>query len=367
MGATDTQVLKANDGKLSRHQLEAVVQIWKKGGLVAFPTETVYGLGANALDPKAVARIFAAKGRPSDNPLIVHVGDVSCMGYLVREFPGPARELAQRFWPGPLTIVLPTSAEVPAITRGGLDTVGIRIPDHPTALQLLKSCGLPIAAPSANTSGRPSPVTAQDVLEDLKGKIECVVDAGPTGIGLESTVVAVEADGIRVLRPGGVTVEELREVAPVQVDPGALAREPVTGPVRSPGMKYRHYAPQAPAVLVEGRSPENVARRVIELAVSFASQGACTGVMASEETAAQLQGLLQGEFDETLGRRIQIQTTGSRGNLAQIAANVYRCLREFDRLQVDTVVIEGVPLEGMGLAVANRLRKAAGYNVAEAD
>ncbi len=359
MREIETKILVTNEGLLAPAQVDEVVSAWEQGFLVAFPTETVYGLGANALSADAVVRIFAAKGRPSDNPLIVHVGDISQAVELAGYFPPAASALAEQFWPGPLTIVLPAAAHIPAVTRGGLATVGIRIPSHPTALQLLRQSRLAIAAPSANTSGRPSPVSAQDVWDDLAGLIEYIVYSGRTGIGVESTVVSVGDEGVRVLRPGGVTVEQLAEVADVTIDPGALGDAPVVGPAASPGMKYRHYAPKAPAVLVEGSNPGAVEEKVMDLALTLAADGQTIGVLACTETC----NLLRGHNTENL---IMVPT-GPRKDMAAIAANIYHCLRELDRSGVDHIVIEGVPPTGMGLAVANRLRKAAGYQLVRAD
>lgn len=354
-----TQLIAAKGGQLSSEDLQYVCQALAAGKLVAFPTETVYGLGANALDPDAVKRIFAAKGRPADNPLIVHIAAIKQVNELVTEFSKLARTLAEHFWPGPLTLILPASPQVPAVTRGGLPTVGIRMPCHPIALQILSASGLPVAAPSANTSGKPSPVVAQDVYEDLAGRIEVIVDGGPTGIGVESTVVLVKGDVIRVLRPGGITVEQLRQFAEVQVDPGAVAETPVQGPVLSPGMKYRHYAPEAPAVLVEGEAAEAVEKKVIELVQERLARGQRVGVMASVETCQRLREVLAPK-DLPF---VELMETSHRFDLAGIAANIYRCLRRFDHLAVDSIVMEGTTTGGIGLAIANRLRKAAGYNI----
>lgn len=354
-----TQVFTARGGRLDPEDLKKVCRAFEEGKLVAFPTETVYGLGANALDADAVRRVFLAKGRPADNPLIVHIAEIYQVNGLVTEFSDLAQRLAQRFWPGPLTLILPAAPHVPAVTTGGLPTVGIRMPSHPTARQVLSAVRLPIAAPSANTSGKPSPVTAQDVYEDLAGRIEVIVDGGPTGIGVESTVVLVRDGVVRVLRPGGITVEQLRTVAEVEVDPGALAEAPVQGPALSPGMKYRHYAPTAPAVLVEGEAPDRIEEKVVELVKERVASGQRVGVMASIETCQRLREVL--ELPDQAA--VELLETSCRADLEGIAASIYRCLRAFDHLAVDSIVIEGSPLTGIGLAIANRLRKAAGYNI----
>lgn len=235
--------------------MERAGAILKKGGLVAFPTETVYGLGGDALNPEASARIYAAKGRPSDNPLIVHIADMEALKVLASEVPEKARLLADRFWPGPLTMIMPKSDAVPYATTGGLDTVAIRMPSHPTAYELIRSSGVYIAAPSANTSGRPSPTTAQHVYEDLNGRIDMIIDSGKVDIGLESTIVDLTGEIPTILRPGYITKEMLEEaVGPVTIDKAILAdhEDPNLRP-KAPGMKYKHYAPKGDLVIVEGK------------------------------------------------------------------------------------------------------------------
>ncbi|NLN17562.1 MAG: threonylcarbamoyl-AMP synthase [Firmicutes bacterium] len=335
--------------------LEKAAQVLREGGLVAFPTETVYGLGANALDEKAVAKIFHAKGRPPDNPLIVHLASAEDLPQVVASIPPEAIVLASRFWPGPLTLVLPRKDEVPLITTGGLETVAVRVPDHPLALELIRRSGVPVAGPSANLSGRPSPTTAAHVLEDLGDKVDVIIDGGPTGLGVESTVLDLTTSPPVLLRPGGVTWEALEEVlGKVILDPAILAKEPIEeGPVRSPGMKYRHYAPKAKVYLVEGQDEERIAARVDSLAAELAAAGLKVGVLATAEGAARC------------GRGL-VLIGGSRRDPAALAASLFAHLRTFDRLDVDAVVVEGIKPVGLGLAVMNRLRKAAGYNIIEA-
>jgi|LSQX01.3.fsa_nt_gb L-threonylcarbamoyladenylate synthase len=334
--------------------LEEAARVLREGGLVAFPTETVYGLGANALDEEAVAKIFQAKGRPADNPLIVHLASVEELPQVVASVPPEAAVLARRFWPGPLTLVLPRKEEVPLITTGGLETVAVRVPDHPLALELIRRAGVPVAGPSANLSGRPSPTTAAHVLEDLQGKVDVIIDGGPTGLGVESTVLDLTASPPVLLRPGGVTWEALEEVlGKVTLDPAILAKEPVKeGPVRSPGMKYRHYAPKAKVYLVEGQDEDRIADRVASLAEELAAAGMKVGVLATAESAGRC------------GRGL-VLIGGSRRDPAALAASLFARLRTFDRLGVDAVVVEGIKPVGLGLAVMNRLRKAAGYNIIE--
>ncbi|AEG16922.1 Sua5/YciO/YrdC/YwlC family protein [Desulfofundulus kuznetsovii DSM 6115] len=324
--------------------------ILRQGGLVAFPTETVYGLGANALDGLAVARIFEVKGRPQDNPLIVHVADRETACRLVCRVPAGAGKLMDAFWPGPLTLVLPAAPVVPRQVTAGLDSVGIRMPDHQVALALIAAAGVPVAAPSANLSGRPSPTTAGHVLQDLNGRIEVVLDAGPAGVGLESTVLDLTGDVPVILRPGGITREELEKViGEVRADPGVDGRPGGEFRPRSPGMKYRHYAPRVPLVLVEGE-PERVAARLKELAGIYRSRGLRVGVLATAETA--------GEYN---GSRVVV--AGPRQDPAAIASRLFAALRQLDELGVDVILAEGIEPRGLGLAVMNRLRRAAGNRI----
>ena len=264
--------------------MERAGEILKKGGLVAFPTETVYGLGGDALNPEASARIYAAKGRPSDNPLIVHIADMEALKVLASEVPEKARLLADRFWPGPLTMIMPKSDAVPYATTGGLDTVAIRMPSHPTAYELIRSSGVYIAAPSANTSGRPSPTTAQHVYEDLNGRIDMIIDSGKVDIGLESTIVDLTGEMPTILRPGYITKEMLEEaVGPVTIDKAILAdhEDPNLRP-KAPGMKYKHYAPKGDLVIVEGKK-QAVAETINHLTKMDAEAGLKTAVIASDE------------------------------------------------------------------------------------
>ncbi|MGI6150227.1 MAG: threonylcarbamoyl-AMP synthase [Firmicutes bacterium] len=332
---------------LQPEELDQAAAFLQAGACVAFPTETVYGLGANALDAQAVASIFAAKGRPQDNPLIVHCCSEAQVLDLVGEVHPTARELMQKFWPGPLTLVLPRTAKIPPVVSAGLDTVAVRIPSHPVALRLIELSGLPLAAPSANLSGRPSPTTAAHVLADLDGRIRAIVDGGETGWGVESTVVDCTALPFRLLRPGGVTLEELQTVTPVEVDPGVYGQLQPGSPPRSPGMKYRHYSPNAKVVLVLGDRPEE---RILAEGQKHAAQGRRVGVMAPTEHCPRYS-----EF-ATL-------PMGSVSNLQEISANLYRLLREADALELDVLFVESLPETGLGMAIMNRLRRAAGDNI----
>lgn len=332
-------------------------RILREGGLVAFPTETVYGLGADALNPAAVAGIFAAKGRPADNPLIVHVASPEEVKSVADDLPLLAEQLVTTFWPGPLTLVVPRNEKVPLITTAGLDTVAVRMPDHPVALSLIAAAGVPVAAPSANTSGRPSPTEASHVAEDLWGKVDIILDGGPTGLGVESTVIDCTGDVPVLLRPGGVSLEELRQVVgDVKIDPHITRLTAADGLVRSPGMKYTHYAPRARAILVQGQPPTLFAK-MAEMAAQLRAAGEEVGVMIS----SQAKDYWEHQGIDTCAW--QVLCMGSRDNLAEVAASIYACLRRFDRTSVTTILIEGLPEEGLGLAIMNRLRKAAGHRI----
>jgi len=326
--------------------LAQAADVLRRGGLVAFPTETVYGLGANGLDPHAVAGIFAAKGRPADNPLILHIADCREVAKLARHVPANARVLMETYWPGPLTLVLERTKAVPDAVTGGLDTVAIRLPDSVVARELIQLAGVPLAAPSANTSGRPSPTTAQDVLADLDGKIDMVIDAGSCDIGVESTVVDCTTPVPTLLRPGGITLEMLLEtLGEVEVDPGIGSEDVIP---RSPGMKYTHYAPAAPLILLEGEYP------------------AKTAVLGEQIRKAQAEGKRVGAIvaaETVLSAGVVATVYGSRNHPEEVAANLYNALRFFDNQPVDVIFAEGTDEIGLGLAVMNRLRKAAGYHI----
>ena len=322
-------------------------EVLKGSGLVAFPTETVYGLGANGLNPGAVAKIFTAKGRPADNPLILHIDNVFEVDKLVRLVPACARALMDQFWPGPLTLVMERTLAVPDVVTGGLNTVAVRQPDSMVARELIRLAGVPLAAPSANSSGRPSPTTAQAVLADLAGKIDLVVDAGSCCVGVESTVVDCTTPVPTLLRPGGITLEMLLAVLEdIKVD-SALSGDSVTP--RSPGMKYTHYAPLAPMVLYEGEVGA-LSKELVD-AVRLALLTKRVGAVVSIETAGQLP------------EGVVVAAYGSRQRPEEVAAGLYKALRKFDNDPVDVIYAEGIVESGLGLAVMNRLRKAAGYRI----
>jgi L-threonylcarbamoyladenylate synthase len=354
MVAKKTLVLKVNPQEPEVAKIRIAADYIKKGCLVAFPTETVYGLGADALNSKAVKTVFEAKKRPFDNPPIVHVGDIEYVRRLVEGVPSKAERLMKTFWPGPLTLIFKRSKIVPDITVSGLDTIAIRMPRHKVAWALLKESGTPISAPSANLAGKPSPTTAKHVLDDLDGRIDAVLDAGATNIGVESTVLDMTVDPPQILRPGGAPYEMLRTVlGRVELHPVAVAeKELLVGRARSPGVKHRHYAPDADVVVVEGKLSAIVSK-VKELAEFYMRKGNRVGVLATDETVGCY-------------RADVVKSLGSRSDLAVIAKNLFRLLREFDLEGVDVIVAEGVPTEGLGLAVMNRLRKASGYKIVKA-
>ncbi|WP_099211295.1 L-threonylcarbamoyladenylate synthase [Thermococcus henrietii] len=338
-----TIVINTRDG-LDERKIKVAGRLIIEGKLVAFPTETVYGLGADALNENAVRRIFEAKGRPADNPLIVHIADFNDLKKLAREIPEEAKLLAEKFWPGPLTLVLPKREEVPLVTTGGLDTVAVRMPAHPIALALIRA-STPIAAPSANISGKPSPTLAEHVVDDFYGRIEAIIDGGPTWVGVESTVIDISSERPTLLRPGGLPLEEIEKViGPVEIHPAVKGK--AVDLARAPGMKYRHYSPNAPVVVVEGPR-EKVREKIEELVAEYRSKGYRVGVMATEEFEAD-------EFFH-LGKTVE-----------DVARNLFRALRELDRRGVDVIIAEGVEERGLGLAVMNRLRKASGYRIIRA-
>ncbi len=342
-----TDCVQADPSTLAR-----AAKLLRQGEVVAFPTETVYGLGADATNPEAVRRIFAAKGRPSDNPLIVHVASVADVAPLVTHIDDRARRLMTAFWPGPLTLVLPKSDRVPPEVSAGLDTVGVRLPAHPVAQALIRAAGVPIAAPSANRSGRPSPTTARHVLEDMDGRIPMIVDGGACDVGVESTVLDVTGDVAVVLRPGGITPEMLREVlGEVRVDDSAL-RPLVTEQPRSPGMKYKHYAPQARMIIVSGG--ETARMRRMQQAYDEA------------ERTGQRPVLLAARQRQAAFAPRAFSACGSVDDPTAAANELFAVLRALDAQDYDLIIAEAVDAQGIGLAVMNRLGRAAGFDIIDA-
>ncbi len=328
-----TRILAISPSAPDPALVRAAAKVINRDGLVAFPTETVYGLGAHALHAKAIAKIFSAKGRPQDNPLIVHVADISELSLLARDIPPEARLLAERFWPGPLTMVLRRKEGVPDAVTAGLDTVAVRMPSHPVARALLRAAKAPIAAPSANLSTRPSPTSAAHVIEDLMGRVDIIIDGGSCAIGLESTVVDLTHRPALLLRPGGITLEMLNEVMAVE-----QYRQKGKEPPRSPGMKYRHYAPKAKVIIVEG-SPEKVGEKINSLLKEYGRMR--IGVLTTSERW----------YDSML--TIYLGATEE-----EIAHNLFAALRSFDRNGIEVVLSESIAAKGIGLAITNRLEKA---------
>lgn len=328
-------------------------EILKAGGLVAFPTETVYGLGGDALNPDSSRKIYAAKGRPSDNPLIVHIADMSDLSYIVSRIPKEAELLAEAFWPGPLTMILPKSDAVPLETTGGLDTVAVRMPSHPVALAVIREGGGFVAAPSANTSGKPSPTLAAHVAEDMEGRIDMIIDGGALGIGLESTIVDLTVSPPRILRPGYITREMLEQVlGDVETDATILQSQAECGQApKAPGMKYRHYAPAGELTVVCGE-PEAVVKYINRRADEDRDAGHLVGVIGTEE--------MLGRY-----RADVIKSVGSRTEEDVIAARLYAILREFDTEGATKIYSEAFSEDGFGQAIMNRLLKAAGHRVVD--
>lgn len=343
-----TKVLKI-DSADNRYIKEAAALI-RAGELVAFPTETVYGLGADALHPEASKKIYAAKGRPSDNPLIVHIARFEDLEYIAREVPVQARVLADAFWPGPLTMIVWKNDKVPYETTGGMETVAVRMPNHPAALELIRESGCLIAAPSANTSGKPSPTEAAHVALDMDGRIPMILDGGPVGIGIESTIIDLTEDIPMILRPGYITKEMLEKALgeEVRIDPGIIASDSERKP-KAPGMKYKHYAPKADLILVEGET-DHVVAEINRLTAVCQKEGKKVGIIATDETK------------ECYGSDYTM-SIGARADEDAIARHLYKILREFDDLNVDVIYSESFATPRIGQAIMNRLLKAAGHQV----
>ena len=343
-----TELIKLTKSNIDKAISEAA-QILNDGGLVAFPTETVYGLGGNALDKEASMKIYAAKGRPSDNPLIVHIADISALDAITQDVSDKACALAEAYWPGPLTMIMRKSDLVPYETTGGLDTVAIRMPDNEIALRLIKESSGYIAAPSANTSGRPSPTKAEHVMEDLDGRIQMILDGGAVGIGIESTIVDMSEDIPTILRPGYITPEMIEQVAgEVRMDP-ALMEVSGTAKPKAPGMKYRHYAPKAQMILVRGRQAETITK-IQQLSSDDKASGRKVGIICTDES--------KDSYNADM-----VISLGSRDNEEEIARHLFDGLRQFDEADVDIIYSECFDAPGLGIAVMNRMLKAAGHQI----
>lgn len=347
----NTITIKIDKKNIRKEDLGLASNIIKSGGVVAFPTETVYGLGADGLNSRAVKKIFKAKGRPADNPLILHVSNREQLLPLVEEVSDQANACIDKFWPGALTILFKRSKLVPDIVTAGLDSVAIRMPDNEIALKLIEVSETPIAAPSANISGKPSPTSFNHVKEDMYGKIEMIIDGGNTGIGLESTVLDLSGESPMILRPGGITIEELREVLPdVLIDPALLDEDSERKP-KSPGQKYRHYAPKSEMVLFNGET-KRVVDEINKRKDKYVKEGKRVGIMCTDET-------------RKLYKNAIVISLGSKYEEVTIAQNLFFTIRKFDELNVDIILAESVEMSNLGSAIMNRLKKAASGKIIE--
>lgn len=347
----ETKIVKVDRNHMDKEILQEAGKVLASGGLVAFPTETVYGLGGDGMKEDAAARIYAAKGRPSDNPLILHIADISALRELAAEVPELAYRLAEKFWPGPMTMILKKSIAVPYATTGGLDTVAVRMPSDEIAREIIRASGTYIAAPSANLSGRPSPTTAQHVAEDLSGRIEMIIDGGASDIGLESSIIDLSGEVPMILRPGFITKEDFEQVtAEVEYDKAVLATKPQESVVaKAPGMKYRHYAPKGQITIVEG-SPERVAETINRYVAQEEARGGCVAVLCAEESKSRYHCR-------------HIFSLGSLKSETEISAHLFAVLREFDTERIPVIYSESFEHTRLHQAIMNRLRKAAGYQI----
>ncbi|GAA0177751.1 L-threonylcarbamoyladenylate synthase [Clostridium sediminicola] len=347
----ETKIVKIDESKIDNEVIIEAGSVFRKGGLVVFPTETVYGLGANALDEDAVKKIFIAKGRPQDNPLIIHVASTNVES-LVDDIPIIAKKMMKELWPGPLTIILKKSQKVPYTTSAGLETVGIRMPSNTIARKLIEEANVPIAAPSANLSGKPSPTTLESCVEDLNGRVNFIIGGDISEVGLESTIVDCTVDPPCILRPGAITLERLQKIdSRVYIDPALINKPKENIKPKAPGMKYRHYAPKAPLKIVKGELEETVSY-INECTSLNVQRGMRVGIIACEET----------KYEYTSGI---IKSLGKRANLNEISQNLFSVLRSFNNENVDLIFAESYEEEGIGIAIMNRLKKAAGYDIIE--
>lgn len=333
-----TKIIKINPQKIQPLKIKEAVKVIKKGGLIAFPTETVYGLGADVFNPYAVVKIFEVKARPLNDPLIVHIADKQDLFKVAKKINRPAWKLIKKFWPGPLTLILEKSSSIPDIVTSGLETVALRMPAHPVALSLIREAKTPLAAPSANLFGRPSPTTCEHVLEDLKNKIDLAIDAGKTEVGVESTILDLTQKPFSILRLGGVSLEELKRIIPEI----SLYNK---GKVIAPGMFRRHYSPQAKLIVVE--KGKDQVEKVKKLASKFLKEGKKVGIMAKEENKLQY-------------KNFEIKILGEENDFRTCANNLFSLLREFDKEKFEVIIAEAIEEKGLGRAIMERLRKAQG-------
>lgn len=346
----ETKVVRIENIKLCENELIQAAKAIKEGGIVAFPTETVYGLGANALDEEAVKKIFKAKGRPQDNPLIIHVSDYAVEEY-VTNIPSIARRIMDRFWPGPITIILKKKAIVPNITSANLPTVGIRMPNDPIALELIKKSGVPIAAPSANISGKPSPTEIERCIEDLYGKVDFIIGGSKSNVGVESTIIDCTVTPPVILRPGGVTLEMLRKLDErIYIDTGIINNDSNIKP-KAPGMKYKHYAPNGQITIIKGNDL-NRKKKISELFDKYKSEGKKVIILTTNNRLNKY-------------KNSDIINLGNIDNPNTIAQNLFEALRKCDDAKADIILCEAIDENGIGVAIMNRLKKAAAYNICE--
>lgn len=350
----ETKLYKIDSNQIDDKKMQEAGDLIAAGELVAFPTETVYGLGGDAMNPNAAGKIYEAKGRPSDNPLIVHIAEISDLDRVGKNIPPQAKKLAEAFWPGPLTMIVWKKEEVPFATTGGLPTVAVRMPDHLVALELIRKSKKLIAAPSANTSGRPSPTEAAHVMTDLSGKIPMILDGGVVGIGIESTIIDLTESVPMILRPGYITPEMLSEVLgeEVVIDPALLTMDDMTKP-KAPGMKYKHYAPKADMIIVNGEET-GVIEKINELTEKAHATGKKTAVIATEETKENYHADV-------------VLSIGTRKEEDSIARHMYKILRECDKLEVEVIFSESFQTPRIGQAIMNRLLKAAAHQIISAE
>ena len=344
----DTKIIKILGNKEDVSNFKLAGEILRNGGLVGFPTETVYGLGANGLDEEAVKKIYKAKGRPSDNPLILHISEKEDLNELISDLPKEAEICMDRFWPGPLTMIFKKSDIVPDIITGGLDTVAVRMPNHEIARSIIREAKKPIAAPSANTSGRPSPTRASHVIEDMDGRIDMIIDGGNTGIGLESTVLDLSGECPMVLRPGKITLEDLKEVLPNVIQDKSIVKSDIVP--KSPGQKYKHYAPKADMTLFSG-DIDKVIDRINDLVSEYNIQGKRVGILGTNENK------------DRYSKDAEFISLGDKSNPDMIGQNLFDSLRKFDNKNVDIILSESFDYSELGMAIMNRMKKAAGGKI----
>lgn len=346
----NTKIIRMDSNNINSKIIAEAGEAIKAGKLVVFPTETVYGLGANACDGDAVEKIFAAKGRPQDNPLIAHIADFENISEIALEVPQAARKLAEKFWPGPMTLIMKKKSVISDITSAGLESIGIRMPSNAIARELIKASGVPIAAPSANISGRPSPTDIERCVEDMNGKADYIIGGEQCTFGLESTVIDCTTNPICILRPGAITLEMIKEVdSNAYIDPAIMKKPEKDLKPKAPGMKYKHYAPKADVKIIEGDLQKTI-EKINEMVQNYISDGKIVGVMATDETMK-------------FYNNVKVISLGSRKDMYSIGKNLFETLRSFDDNNVDIIISEAFQEKGFGVAIMNRLNKSAGFDI----